>query len=102
MCDDEAEWREYRYPLIRGDIGVALTIDPPKRPESCCECREALLVAEADRERVVHGRRERELLVLSKRLGGRAHRLDHALDGVFSHIQGELARLNLGNVEQPC
>src|SRR5215468_5919677 len=38
---------------------------------------EALFVAEANWERLVHGRRERQLLVLGERLGGRAHRLDH-------------------------
>jgi hypothetical protein len=61
--------------------------------------REALLVAEANRERLVHGRRERELLVLGERLSGGAHRLDHALDGVFGHVQGELAGFDLGNVQ---
>ena len=35
--------------------------------------REALFVSEANRERLVHGRRQRELLVLGQRLGGRAH-----------------------------
>src|SRR5215472_12719223 len=45
--------------------------------------REALFVPEANRERLVHGRREGELLVLGERLGGRAHRLDHALYRVF-------------------
>jgi hypothetical protein len=53
--------------------------------------REALFVAEANRRRPVHGRRERELLVLGERLGDHAHRLDHALDGVFGHVEGELA-----------
>src|SRR5262245_49180504 len=47
---------------------------------------EALLISEANRERLVHGRLERELLVLGERLGGRAHRLHHALDGVFGHV----------------
>src|SRR5262249_20661576 len=42
--------------------------------------REALLVSEANGKRLVHGRRERELLVLCERLGGCTHRLDHALD----------------------
>src|SRR5262252_4327982 len=61
--------------------------------------REALLVSEAKWERFVHGRRKRELLVLGERLGGRAHRLYHALDRVFGHVEGELAGLDLGNVE---
>src|SRR5262245_52377281 len=61
--------------------------------------REALLVTEANRERLVHGRRERQLLVLRKRFGGRAHRLNHALDRVFGYVQGELAGLDLGDVE---
>src|SRR5215468_2729365 len=52
--------------------------------------REALFVTEADRERLVHGCRKREFLVLGERLGCRAHRLNHALDGVFGHIEGEL------------
>src|SRR5215510_12071799 len=38
-------------------------------------------------------------LFCAKRLGGRAHRLDHALDGVFRHVQGELAGFDLGDVE---
>src|SRR5262249_10063115 len=42
--------------------------------------REALFVSEANWERLVNGRRKRELLVLGERLGGRAHRLNHALD----------------------
>src|SRR5262249_15996475 len=29
---------EHGYPLFRGDIGAALTVDPRKRPESCCGC----------------------------------------------------------------
>src|SRR5215510_14215998 len=28
-----------------------------------------------------------------------AHRLDHGLDGIFGHVQGELAGLDLGDVE---
>src|SRR5262245_41028528 len=39
--------------------------------------REALFVAEANGERFIHERRERELLVLGERLGRRAHRLNH-------------------------
>jgi len=45
--------------------------------------RKALFVSEANRERLVHGRSERELLVLGERLGGRAHSLDHTLDRIF-------------------
>src|SRR5262249_46360787 len=44
-----------------------------------------------------YGRCERELLDLGKRLGGRAHCLDHGLDGVLGHVQGELAGLDLGD-----
>jgi len=47
---------------------------------------EALFVPETDRKRFVHGRRQRELLVLGERLGRRANRLDHAFDGVFGHV----------------
>src|SRR5262249_6895292 len=36
--------------------------------------REALFIAEANGKRFVHGRRERELLVLGERLCGRAYR----------------------------
>src|SRR5262245_20103371 len=61
--------------------------------------REALFVPEANRERLVHGCRERELLVLSERLGGRAHGFDYALDRVFGHVEGELAGFDLGDVE---
>src|SRR5262245_41498981 len=61
--------------------------------------REALLVTEANGKRLVHGCRERELLVLREGLGGRAHRLDHALDRVFAHVEGELAGFDLGDVE---
>jgi hypothetical protein len=48
--------------------------------------REALFVSEADWKRLVHRSREGELLALSECLGGRAHRLDHALDRVFGHV----------------
>ena len=41
---------------------------------------EALLVAQADRQRLGNIGLERELLGLRQRLGCRAHRLDHALD----------------------
>src|SRR5262245_13286524 len=42
---------------------------------------EALFVAEANWERFVHGRRQRELLVLGERLGGRARPLGHLAKG---------------------
>src|SRR5215831_1344011 len=61
--------------------------------------REALFVAKANWERLVHGRRQGELLVLRERLGCRAHRLNHALDRVFGHVEGELAGFDLGDVE---
>src|SRR5215467_11341926 len=61
--------------------------------------REALLVAEANWKRFVHGGRERELLVLSERLGGRAHRLHYAFNRILGHVQGELAGFDLGDVE---
>jgi hypothetical protein len=38
-------------------------------------------------------------LVLSKRLGGHAHRLDHAFDRVLAHVQGEPTGFDLGNVQ---
>src|SRR5262245_10178928 len=60
---------------------------------------EALLVAKPDGQGLRYLGLECELFVLRERLGGRAHRLDHALDGVFGHGQGELAGLDLGNVE---
>jgi hypothetical protein len=57
--------------------------------------REALFVSETKWEWLVHRGRERELLVLGERFGGRAHRLDHALDGILAHVEGELAGLDL-------
>src|SRR5262245_10928836 len=57
--------------------------------------REALFVPEANRERLVHISLERELLILRQRLGGRPHRLDHALNCVLGHVQGELAGFDL-------
>src|SRR5262249_26889124 len=43
-----------------------------------CGTRRAwVFVAEANWKRLVHGCRERELLVMGKRFGGCAHRLDH-------------------------
>src|SRR5262245_46253114 len=60
---------------------------------------EALLVAEPDGQRLGHLGLERELLVLCQRLGGRAHRLDHALDDILGHVQSELAGLTLRDVE---
>src|SRR5262245_36488792 len=92
--------REMAVPRARGDAhlagvgeldGVAHEIEQ--------NLREALFVAEANRERLVDGRRERELLVLGKRLGGCAHGLDNARDGVFGHVQGELAGLDLGDIQ---
>src|SRR5262245_35341559 len=59
----------------------------------------ALLIAETNGQGLGHLGRERELLILGERLGGRAYRLDYALDGVFGHVQGELTGLDLGNVE---
>src|SRR5215468_9620957 len=41
-------------------------------------------------------------LILCQRLGGHAHRLDHALNRVFAHVQRELTRFDLGDVENPC
>jgi hypothetical protein len=41
---------------------------------------EALLVAKTERQRLGDLGREKELLVLRQRLGGRAHGLDHAVD----------------------
>src|SRR5215475_11762530 len=61
--------------------------------------RQPLFITEANWKRLVHGRRKRELLVLRERLGGRAHRLDHALYRVFGHVEGELAGFDLGDVE---
>src|SRR5262245_37047904 len=61
--------------------------------------RKALFVSEANWKRLVHGRRQRNPLVLGERLGGRAHGLDHTLDGVFGHVQGELAGFDLGDVQ---
>ena len=60
---------------------------------------EALLVAQADRQLLGNVGLERELLGLRQRLGCRAHRLDHALDGVLAEVQAELAGLDLGDVE---
>jgi hypothetical protein len=37
--------------------------------------------------------------VLRQRLRGRAHRLDNTFNGVLSHVQGELAGFDLGDVE---
>src|SRR5262249_29408987 len=61
--------------------------------------REALFVSEANWERLVHGRRERELLVLGERLGGGTYRLDHTLDRILAHVEGELSGLDLGDVQ---
>src|SRR5262249_22150370 len=40
-----------------------------------------------------------EILVLGERLGGRSHGLYDALNGILGHIEGELAGLDLGDVE---
>jgi aconitate hydratase 2/2-methylisocitrate dehydratase len=82
-----------RIPLI---IGRALT---ERARKALKKGPAALFVTKANRERLVHGRRECQLFVLGERLGGRAHRLDHALDRVFGHVQGELAGFDLGDVE---
>src|SRR5262245_13296610 len=60
---------------------------------------QTLLIAEANGEGLRHLGLERELLVLCQRLCGRTYRLDHALDGVFANVQGELAGFDLGDVE---
>src|SRR5215510_13072843 len=60
---------------------------------------QALFVSKANWERLVDGCRKREILVLGERLSGSADRLDHALDGVFGHVEGELAGLDLGDVQ---
>src|SRR5262249_41070315 len=60
---------------------------------------QALLIAEANWKRLVYGSRKRELLVLGKRLRGRAHRLDHTLNRVFAHVEGELPGFDLGDIK---
>src|SRR5262249_21385902 len=91
---------EMAIPRTRGDAHLAGVGELDRVPNEVQKhLREALLVSETDRERLVYGSRKRELLVLGQRLGGRAHGLDHALDGVFGHVQGELAGLDLGDVE---
>ena len=47
---------------------------------------QALLIAEANGQGVRYFGLERELLVLRKRFGGGAHRLDHARDRIFAHV----------------
>src|SRR5262249_22722153 len=42
---------------------------------------------------------EGELVGGGERLGCHTHRLDHAVERVFTQVQFELARLDLGNVE---
>src|SRR5262245_64570567 len=61
--------------------------------------RQPLLVPQPDWQRLGHLSLEGEIFVLRERLGGRTHRLNYALDSVFTHVQGELARLDLGDVE---
>src|SRR5262245_2488626 len=60
---------------------------------------QALLVTEANRQGLGHLGLERELLVLGERLRGRAHGLDHALNRILGHVEGELTRLDFGDVE---
>src|SRR5262249_30271153 len=60
---------------------------------------QALLISEANWKRLVYGSRKRELLVLGKRLRGRAHRLDHTLNRVFAHVEGELPGFDLGDIK---
>src|SRR5262249_5207960 len=84
----------------RGDAhfaGVSELDGVPNEVEQ--HLRETLLVAEANWKRLIHGRRERQLLVLGERLGGRAHRRDHALDSVIAYVEGELAGFDLGDVQ---
>jgi len=59
----------------------------------------ALLVAKPDGQGLGHLGFERKLLVLGEGLGCRTHGLDHALNGVLGHVQGELAGLDLGNIK---
>jgi hypothetical protein len=74
-------------------IAVAETLTSPASvnlmalPTRLSHLREALFVAEAKRERLVHGRRDLEFLVLRERLGGRTHRLNHTLDGVLGYSE---------------
>src|SRR5262249_53569505 len=60
---------------------------------------QALLIAEANVEGLLHLGLERELLVLCQRLCGRTYRLDHALDRILGHVESELAGFDLGDVE---
>src|SRR5262245_43801657 len=68
----------------------------PTRLSSTCVSR---CSAEADGQRPGHFGREGEFLVLGEGLRGRPHRLDHTLNGVLGHVQGELTGLDLGDVE---
>src|SRR5262245_50788907 len=61
--------------------------------------REALLIAETNGQKFRHLGLQRELLVLRQRFGGRAYRLDDALNRVLGDVQGELAGFDLGDIE---
>src|SRR5215813_14159774 len=60
---------------------------------------EALFITEAKGQGLRDISAENKLLVLGKRLGGRAYSFNHALDRVLGHVQSELAGLDLGDVE---
>src|SRR5262245_54014685 len=60
---------------------------------------EALLITKTKRQGLRNVGAENEILVLRQRLGGRAHGLDDARDRVLGHVQCELARFDLGDVE---
>jgi hypothetical protein len=60
---------------------------------------QALLVADADRKRLCHFCLERDFLRLRERLGRHPYCLDDALDRVFGHVQAELPRCDLSDVE---
>src|SRR5262245_33489828 len=53
--------------------------------------REALFVAKANGQGLSDLGLEDELLALCQRFGGRPNCLNHALNGVLGHVQGELA-----------
>jgi hypothetical protein len=61
--------------------------------------REALFVAEANGQGFGNFGLERQLLVLSERLGGRAHRLDDAFQRILGNVEGELARLDFSYIK---
>src|SRR5215831_7727211 len=97
VCDRDGEMT---VPRARGDAhctGVRKLDCVAYKIEQ--HLRQPLFITQANWKRLVHGCRKRELLVLRERLGGRAHRLDHALYRVFGHVEGELAGFDLGDVE---